>query len=204
MDNKSMIKTIVDWMIKIIYKTHTYFMSINDSYESSLSDKQLHFLIIGFLGIVMLLVIYPIFKWMAKKHLTVLISWFYVFTVLVVITFAIEIAQWYSNTGTMDFDDILAGLAGYFAMSFFFILIVGAIAGIRYFLKKKHHQEQIEIEESKKDIRIRSQEKIIQAQKNQLNRLQQSVQPKQTAKPAKIVQLPDDDQIQWSSFLLIE
>ena len=72
----------------------------------------------------MLLVFYPLFKWMAKKHLTLLIAWFYVFTVLVVITFAIEIAQWYSNTGTMDFKDIVAGLAGYFLMSFIFILIV--------------------------------------------------------------------------------
>lgn len=192
-----MIKTIIDWMIEIIYKTHTYFMSINDSYESSLSDKQLHFLIIGLLGIVMLFVIYPIFKWMAKKHLTVLISWFYVFTVLVVITFAIEIAQWYSNTGTMDFDDILAGLAGYFVMSFFFILVVAVIAGIRFLIKKKHRQEQIEIEESEKDRRIRSQEKIIQAQKKQLNKMQQAVpQQKSAGKQVKVIQLPDDDQIQ--------
>ena len=197
MENKSMIKTIVDWMIAIIYKTHTYFMSINDSYESSLSDKQLHFLIIGLLGIVMLLVIYPIFKWMAKKHLTVLISWFYVFTVLVVITFAIEIAQWYSNTGTMDFDDILAGLAGYFVMSFFFILIVGTVAGIRFLIHRKQRQEKKEQEEKEKrerELRIRSQEKIIQAQKNQLNRLQKE---KETAKPViKTVQFPDDTNIQ--------
>ena len=196
MADKSMIKTIVDWMIKIIYKTHTYFMSINDSYESSFSDKQLHFIIIGILGILMLLVIYPMFKWLAKKHLTVLISWFYVFTVLVVITFAIEIAQWYSNTGTMDFADIVAGLAGYFVMSFFFILIVAVIAGIRYLLKKKHDQKQTKLEESEKDRRIRSQERIIQAQKKQLHKMQQSAQSKQTAKPAKVIQLPDDDQIQ--------
>lgn len=195
-----MIKTIVDWMIEIIYKTHTYFMSINDSYESSLSDKQLHFLIIGLLGIVMLLVIYPIFKWMAKKHLTVLISWFYVFTVLVVITFAIEIAQWYSNTGTMDFDDILAGLAGYFVMSFFFILIVGTVAGIRFLIHRKQKQEmekQEEKEKKERELRIRSQEKIIQAQKNQLERLQKEKETKKTAKPViETVRFPDDSNIQ--------
>ena len=187
-------------MIEIIYKTHTYFMSINDSYESSLSDKQLHFLIIGLLGIVMLLVIYPIFKWMAKKHLTVLISWFYVFTVLVVITFAIEIAQWYSNTGTMDFDDILAGLAGYFVMSFFFILIVGTVAGIRFLIHRKQKQEmekQEEKEKKERELRIRSQEKIIQAQKNQLERLQKEKETKKTAKPViETVRFPDDSNIQ--------
>ncbi len=120
----SMMKKIVDLMIDVIYKAHTYLMSINDSYENSLTDKQLHFLIIGLMGIMMLAVLYPLFKWLAKKNLTILVTWFYVFTVLVVVTFAIEIAQWYSNTGNMDFNDIVAGLVGYFAMSFVFVLIV--------------------------------------------------------------------------------
>ncbi len=120
----SMMKKIIDLMIDIIYKAHTYLMGINDSYENSLTDKQLHFLIIGLMGIAMLAVLYPLFKWLAKKNLTILVTWFYVFTVLVVITFAIEIAQWYSNTGNMDFNDIVAGLVGYFMMSFVFVLIV--------------------------------------------------------------------------------
>lgn len=198
MNDTSMIKEIVDWMIKIIYETHTYFMSINDSYESSLSDKQLHFLIIGILGIAMLLVIYPLFRWLAKKHLTVLISWFYVFTVLVVITFAIEIAQWYSNTGTMDFNDIVAGLAGYFAMSFVFILVVGVVALIRSFLQKKKKKEIHEREESEREKKIRRQEKIIRAQKDQLNRLQGQKVQKKEEKPEKVVHtvtFPDDDNV---------
>ena len=198
MNDTSMIKELVDWMIKIIYETHTYFMSINDSYESSLSDKQLHFLIIGILGIAMLLVIYPLFRLLAKKHLTVLISWFYVFTVLVVITFAIEIAQWYSNTGTMDFNDIVAGLAGYFAMSFVFILVVGVVALIRSFLQKKKKKEIHEREESEREKKIRRQEKIIRAQKDQLNRLQGQKVQKKEEKPEKVVHtvtFPDDDNV---------
>lgn len=126
-----MIKKITDFLIEIIYKAHTYLLTLNDAYESNFSDKQLHFLIIGILGILMLLVLYPLFKWLTKKHLTILIAWFYVFTVLIVITFAIEIAQWYSKTGTMDFKDIVAGLLGYFAMSFVFICIVAIIELIK-------------------------------------------------------------------------
>lgn len=126
-----MIKKITDLLIEIIYKAHTYLLSLNDAYESAFTDKELHFIIIGILGVLMLMVFYPLFKWMAKKHLTLLIAWFYVFTVLVVITFAIEIAQWYSHTGTMDFKDIVAGLAGYFLMSFIFILIVIIIELLR-------------------------------------------------------------------------
>ena len=125
MNNTSTLKRIVDILIDIIYKTHSRILSMNDAYESQLSDKQLHFIVIGLLGIAMLLVIYP------------LISWFYVFTVLVVITFAIEIGQWYSHTGEMDFNDILAGLVGYFAMSFIFLLVVAIIELIKSIFKKK-------------------------------------------------------------------
>lgn len=130
-----MIKIITDFLIDIIYKAHAYLLTLNDSYEAYLSDKELHFLIIGIMGILMLMVFYPLFRWMSKKHLEVLIAWFYVFTILVVITFAIEIAQWYSNSGVMEFRDIVAGLAGYFLMSFVFIVIVRIVE----LIKKSHN-----------------------------------------------------------------
>ena len=130
-----MIKRITDFLIDIIYKAHAYLLTLNDSYEAYLSDKELHFLIIGIMGVLMLMVFYPLFRWMSKKRLEVLIAWFYVFTVLVVITFAIEIAQWYSNSGVMEFRDIVAGLAGYFLMSFVFIVIVRIVE----LIKKSHN-----------------------------------------------------------------
>ena len=130
-----MIKRITDFLIEIIYKAHAYLLTLNNSYETYLSDKELHFLIIGIMGILMLMVFYPLFKWLVKKHLEILIAWFYVFTVLVVITFAIEIAQWYSNNGVMEFRDIVAGLAGYFLMSFVFIVIVRIVD----LIKKSHN-----------------------------------------------------------------
>ena len=129
-----MIKRITDFLIDIIYKAHAYLLTLNDSYEAYLSDKELHFLIIGIMGVLMLMVFYPLFKWLAKKHLEIIIAWFYVFTILV-ITFAIEIAQWYSNSGVMEFRDIVAGLAGYFLMSFVFIVIVRIVE----LIKKSHN-----------------------------------------------------------------
>lgn len=130
-----MIKIITDFLIDIIYKAHAYLLTLNDSYEAYLSDKELHFLIIGIMGILMLMVFYPLFKWLAKKNLEIVIAWFYVFTILVVITFAIEIAQWYSNSGVMEFRDIVAGLAGYFLMSFVFIVVVRIVE----LIKKSHN-----------------------------------------------------------------
>ena len=133
----SFFKYIIGMMIKIIYEAHIYILSLNDKYNIHLTDKQLHFIVIGLFGIFMMLVIYPLFKWMAKRHLTVFIAWFYVTTVLIVITFAIEIAQWYSNTGTMDFVDIIAGLVGWFMMSLVFLIVVGLINLIKTARHKK-------------------------------------------------------------------
>ena len=44
------------------------------------------------------------------------ISWIYVFTLIIVITFAIEIGQKVTNTGNMEFADIMFGLVGFLLM----------------------------------------------------------------------------------------
>lgn len=126
-----MIKKITDLLIEIIYKIHTYLLTLNDNLAISFSDKELHFLIFGILGILMIILLYPLFKWFVKKKLLILIVWLYVFTILVVVAFAIEIAQWYSGSGTMEFKDIVAGLVGYFIMSFIFILIIKILKGLK-------------------------------------------------------------------------
>lgn len=104
-------------MVDSIAYVHDYIMHINDSFEYNLSDKTLHFLVIGALGLLMLLVVYPVFKLLNRKNHMLAISWIYVFTLELVITFAIEIGQWASGTGNMDFDDIIAGMAGFFAVT---------------------------------------------------------------------------------------
>ena len=113
-------------MIAVI---HDMIMTWNDSFETVFSDKELHFLVIGVLGMGMLFVIYPLFKLLSENHVLV-IAWIYVFTVIIVIAFAIEIGQGITGTGTMDFDDIVAGVAGFMAMFIVFVVIRAAILGI--------------------------------------------------------------------------
>lgn len=72
-----MIKRITDILINIIYRAHSYLLTLNDSYETYLSDKEQHFLIIGIMGVLMLMIFYPLFKWLTKKHLEILIAWFF-------------------------------------------------------------------------------------------------------------------------------
>ncbi len=118
------------WIIDIIARIHTYLLTLNDGFEYVFSDKELHFLVIGILGMAMLFVVYPLFKALSRNHVMV-IAWIYVFTVILVITFAIEIGQKVSNTGVMDFKDIVFGIVGFLAMFLVFSIIRGIYHLIR-------------------------------------------------------------------------
>lgn len=113
---------MLEGMVIFIAKIHNYILSLNDAYEKNFTDKQLHFLVIGILGMLILMVIYPLFKLLSENHILA-IAFIYVFTVIVVITFAIEIGQKISGSGTMDFADIVFGIAGFLLMFVIFAVI---------------------------------------------------------------------------------
>lgn len=123
---------LVEW----IAECHNYFLKLNDAYEYHFSDKQLHFLVIGCIGMLVVLITYPIFRTLAKHKLFLTITGIYAFTVVIVLTFAIEIGQRFSNTGTMEFADIMYGVMGFLAM--FLAVAIAKITFhlIKYILKK--------------------------------------------------------------------
>lgn len=108
-------ESILESLMVLIAKSHSYILSLNDAYEKSFTDKELHFLVIGLIGMALLLVIYPLFKLLSRNHVLVIV-FIYVFTLILVLTFAIEIGQWYSGSGTMDLDDVIFGLVGFLLM----------------------------------------------------------------------------------------
>lgn len=116
-------------IVEIIARIHSAILTWNDSFETVFTDKELHFLVIGILGMGMLFVIYPLFKILSRNHVLV-IAWIYVFTVIIVIVFAIEIGQGFTGTGTMDFDDIVAGVVGFMAMFLVFVVVRAVVLGI--------------------------------------------------------------------------
>ena len=78
----------------------------------------------------MIFVIYPLFKYLARRNKEMVITFIYVFTVIIVITFAIEIGQKVTNTGMMEFAtgqmefaDIMYGLVGFLVMFTVFCLV---------------------------------------------------------------------------------
>ena len=125
---------LIYYFIQLIIKLHNKFLSINDNRQLDLTDKQLHFLVIGVFGFFMLAAIQPVFEWLAKKHMTLLITFTYVFSAVLVISLAIELGQAYSQTGDMDFYDVVYGLFGFFA--FFFIYLIIYLL-FKYYKRKK-------------------------------------------------------------------
>ena len=123
---------------------HEKILAMNDAYEVNFTDKQLHFLVIGILGMAMVFLIHPLFAWLAKKNHVLAITWLYVFTVILVITFAIEIGQRVTHTGTMDFADIVFGIGGFlwmFAILWAIRLIIKGIIKLVRMARKKPASE---------------------------------------------------------------
>lgn len=116
-------RDLLYFCVEIIAKIHNAIMQLNNTYEIYLTDKELHFLVIGLLGMGMILVIHPLFKYLASQGKEMVIAFIYVFTVIIVLTFAIEIGQKVSHTGQMEFADIMYGLVGFLAMFLVFCLV---------------------------------------------------------------------------------
>jgi len=136
-----MLKEFLYLIVEIIARIHGAILTLNDNFEYNFSDKELHFLVIGVLGMAMIFVIYPLFKWLAKKNHVMVIAWFYVFTVIIVITFAIEIGQKVTHTGAMEFADIAFGIVGFIAMFLVFALIRAIYKGIRALIRRRREEQ---------------------------------------------------------------
>ena len=59
-------KELLYGIVELLAKIHSYLLRFNDAYEYNFSDKELHFLVIGILGMMFIFVVYPVFKWLAK------------------------------------------------------------------------------------------------------------------------------------------
>ena len=126
-----MFRKLLDFIVRFVYKIHQTILSINDKGAITLTDKQLHFIVIGIVGLILLMIVYPIFKWLAKKNMIMSIAWIYVFTILVAITLLIEIGQDVTGTGDLEFKDIVAGLLGFIVISIGYIIFKKIVSLIR-------------------------------------------------------------------------
>ncbi|MBP3656646.1 MAG: hypothetical protein J6K32_08125 [Clostridia bacterium] len=116
-----MFEMLLREMTLIMAQVHDSLMRLNDGFELSLGDKDWHFIIMALLGMALFFVVHFVFKRLAKWSITA-VSFIYVFTVMTVLGFAVEIGQRVSGTGEMDFGDVVAGLYG--VLAFFAVYTV--------------------------------------------------------------------------------
>lgn len=127
-------------LVSYVARIHNWILTWNDSSGAFLDDKQLHFIVMGVVGMLLLFVVYPLFKVLSENHILV-VAWIYVFTVMFVLTFAIEIGQGITGTGRMEMDDVTAGLAGFMFLFFIFAAIRLIVVAIVDHIKDDDRRE---------------------------------------------------------------
>ena len=105
----------------IVAQIHESLMHLNYNYELYFGDKNMNFIVMAVLGMILFFMVHFVFKRLAKWSITA-ISFIYVFTVMTVLGLAIEIGQKITGTGDMDFQDVVAGLYG--VLAFFAVYTV--------------------------------------------------------------------------------
>lgn len=116
---------------ELINNVHDLFMNISSGLNLNYNDKQLHFIVIGIIGILIFFITDLIFKWLSRYNISI-ISFIYTATILLVLVFALEIEQKITGRGRMEFEDIVAGIWGFM----WFFLIYLAIRVLIYIIKK--------------------------------------------------------------------
>ena len=136
---RELVYSIIIWVAKV----HDHILQINDSGGYYFDDKQLHFLVLGAFGMLLIFLIHPVFRLLAKHDHIMVITWIYVFTLVLVVTFAIEIGQWYSGTGSMESADIAYGVAGFLVMFFIFAVLRELWHAVRRMVKKDNRATKV-------------------------------------------------------------
>lgn len=132
-------KTAIKIIAEIVNIIHDVSIQISGLIGLNLTDKELHFWIIGLIGIVVLIIVNTVFKKIAKLSITA-ISFIYTFTVLIVLVFGLEIEQHITGRGVMEFDDIVSGLWGFFVLFGIYLIIRAAICVINKIINKSDEE----------------------------------------------------------------
>lgn len=129
---------ILKFFTNLVNDYHDKIVELVNMLGFSMTDKQLHFILIGILGMIIFACTQILFKILAKFSIGS-ISFVYTFSVLLVIVFAIEIQQKITHRGVMEFADAVYGIygflclfGGWFAIKWTYILTKKTIE----FLKK--------------------------------------------------------------------
>ncbi|MFD0829316.1 hypothetical protein ACT8ZR_27470 [Neobacillus sp. M.A.Huq-85] len=130
-------KETIQLLADIVNNLHDFIqIYVSSSLNLQLTDKDLHFWIMGMIGIVVFLFVLVISKIIVKMPFGItILSFLYTTTFMFVLVFAIEIQQALTNRGNMEFEDAIVGLLGFFAFFLVFVVIAFVLFMARRLLK---------------------------------------------------------------------
>lgn len=122
----------------ILNNVHDFIIYISNNLGFNLTDKELHFWIVGSIGIIIFFIADIIFKHLAKWSIS-FITFIFTLTVLMVFVFGLEIEQKITGRGNMEFSDIVSGIWGFVTL-FSIYLITRITASL---IKKKYSSKKV-------------------------------------------------------------
>ncbi|KEZ48288.1 membrane protein [Metabacillus indicus] len=111
----------------------------------NVTDKDLHFWIMGFIGMAVFLFVYLLSKWLSKLPFGITaLSFLYTMTFMFVLVFGIEIQQALTRRGNMEFIDAIVGLWGFVALFLVYIALIIVVLVIRSLFRKITNKDDID------------------------------------------------------------
>jgi len=119
--------TVINQIVNFINDLHDNIWGYSKQLGLPFTDKDLHFWVIGLLGVIFFVFADIFFKWLARINIS-LISFFFTSAIISILVLILEIEQKLTGRGGMELSDILAGLLG-------FLVLLGVYQFFRFLLK---------------------------------------------------------------------
>ncbi|MEH7252194.1 hypothetical protein V7111_08720 [Neobacillus niacini] len=136
-------KELILMFTELLNNIHDFIQIYANNYLNlGLNDKDLHFWIMGVIGIFVFVIVLILSKLIARMPFGItILSFLYTLTFMVVLVFAIEIQQAITNRGNMEFYDAVIGLWGFFVFFLGFVIISSIILLIKKVLINRHERK---------------------------------------------------------------
>ncbi|HWQ80081.1 MAG TPA: hypothetical protein VN381_14730 [Anaerovoracaceae bacterium] len=119
-------RALLELLAGMVNYLHDLVLAVSKALGLGLSDKDLHFWMVGALGLVVFIVSDWAIRLLARWSLSA-ISFIYTLTILTVFVFAVEIEQAITGKGSMEFEDITMGLYGFLVFIAIYLLLKMAV-----------------------------------------------------------------------------
>ena len=130
---------IKDWLYQIVTfvaHVHDSIIAYNEGTATPFTDTQLHLIVLGLLGLLLFLLMIPLFRFMTRRGWYGLMAWLFTFSTVLFINFAIEVGQFLTRTGSFQIRDIAYGTAGFLAASAVIAAVYLLVSLIRWLFRK--------------------------------------------------------------------